>query len=153
MAWCLFHSSTWATHCSDVVMSGVASQITSLTSVYSTVYLGADQRKHQSSASMAFVRGIHRGPVNSPHKGPVMPKSNFIPFDGVIMHHGDVDQRVPRRIALTDHLLTIYQTESDKHEHPQHELFPLESSYLTPSGPNILRLHFRVIKLEMDTTS
>ena len=41
-------------------MSMIASQITSLTSVYSTVYLGADQRKHQSSASLAFVRGIHR---------------------------------------------------------------------------------------------
>ena len=52
-------------------MSAMASQITSLTIVYSTVYTGADQRKHQSSASLAFVRGIHRWPVNSPHKGPV----------------------------------------------------------------------------------
>ena len=42
-----------------------------LTIVYSTVYLGADRRKHQSSASLTFVRGIHRWPVNSPHKGPV----------------------------------------------------------------------------------
>ena len=42
-----------------------------LTIVYSSVYSGADQRKHQSSASLAFVRGIPRGPVNSPHKGPV----------------------------------------------------------------------------------
>ena len=41
-------------------MGGVASQITSLTIVYSTVYWDADQRKHQSSASLAFVRGIHR---------------------------------------------------------------------------------------------
>ena len=41
----------------------------------STVYSGADQRKHQSSASLAFVRGIHRWPVNSPHKGPVTRKS------------------------------------------------------------------------------
>ena len=37
---------------------------------YSTVYSGIDQRQHQSSASPAFVRGIHRGPVNSPHKWP-----------------------------------------------------------------------------------
>ena len=44
------------------------SQITSLTTVYSTFYSGEDQRKHQSSASLAFVRGIHRWPVNSPHK-------------------------------------------------------------------------------------
>ena len=45
----------------DVIMGAIVSQITSLTIVYSTVYLGADQRKHQSSASLAFVRGIHRG--------------------------------------------------------------------------------------------
>ena len=52
----------------------MASQITSLTIVYSTVYSGADQRKHQSSASLAFVRGIHQGAVNSPHKWPVTRK-------------------------------------------------------------------------------
>ena len=51
-------------------MSAMASQITSLTIVYSTTYSGTDQRKHQSSASLAFVRGIHRRTVNSPHKGP-----------------------------------------------------------------------------------
>ena len=56
---------------------------TSLTIVYSTVYTGADQRKHQSSASLAFVWGIHRGPVNSPHKWPVTRK--MFPFDDVIM--------------------------------------------------------------------
>ena len=61
----------------------MASQITSLTVVYSTGYSGSDQRKHQSSASLAFVRGIHRWPVNSPHKGPVTRKT--FPFDGVIM--------------------------------------------------------------------
>ena len=49
-------------------MEAMASEIISLTIVYSTVYSGADQRKHQSSASLAFVRGIHRWPVNSPHK-------------------------------------------------------------------------------------
>ena len=41
-------------------MTTIASQITSLTAVYSTVYSDADQRKHQSSASLAFVPGIHR---------------------------------------------------------------------------------------------
>ena len=61
----------------------IASQITSLTIVYSTVYSDADQRKYQSSASLAFVRGIHRGPVNSPHKWPVTRK--MFPFDDVIM--------------------------------------------------------------------
>ena len=68
---------------SDVIMGALASQITSLTTVYSTVYSDADQRKHQSSASLAFVRGFHRGPVNSPHKWPVTRK--MFPFDDVIM--------------------------------------------------------------------
>ena len=70
-------------HYSDAIMSAMASQITSITIVYSAVHSGADQRKHQSSASLAYVRGIHRGPVNSPHKWPVTRK-NF-PFDDVIM--------------------------------------------------------------------
>ena len=61
-------------HYNDVIMGTIASQITSLTIVYWTVYSGADQRKHQSSASLAFVRGIHRWPVNSPHKWPVTRK-------------------------------------------------------------------------------
>ena len=70
-------------HYNDVTMSKIASQITSLTIVYSTVYSGPDQTKHQSSASLAFVRGIHRGPVNSPHKWLVTRK--MFPFDDVIM--------------------------------------------------------------------
>ena len=70
-------------HCSDVTMSPMASQITSPTIVYSTVYSGTDQRKHQSPVSLAFVRGIHRSPVNSPLKGPVTQK--MFPFDDVIM--------------------------------------------------------------------
>ena len=57
--------------------------ITRLTIVYSTVYSDADQRKHQSSASLAFVRGIHRGPVNSPNKWSVTRK--MFPFGDVIM--------------------------------------------------------------------
>ena len=47
-------------HHNDVIMTTMSSQITSLTVVCSTVYLDADQRKHQSSASLAFVWGIHR---------------------------------------------------------------------------------------------
>ena len=66
----------------DGIMSTIASQITSPTIVYSTIYSGADQRKHRSSASLAFVQGIHRGPVNSPHKWPVTRK--MFPFDDVI---------------------------------------------------------------------
>ena len=74
----------WIQHYNDVIISPTASQITSLTIAYSTVYAGADQRKHQSSASLAFVRGIHRWPVNSPHKGPVTRK--VFPFDDVNMN-------------------------------------------------------------------
>ena len=70
-------------HYCDVIMVAMASQITSLTVVYSTVHAGADQRKHQSSASLAFVRWIHLWPVNSPHKGPVTRK--MFPFDDAIM--------------------------------------------------------------------
>ena len=73
-------------------MTTITSQITSLAIVYSIVYSDADQRKHQSSASLAFVWGIHRdrefvgnspGPVNSPHKGPATRK--MFPFNDVIM--------------------------------------------------------------------
>ena len=60
-------------HDNDVIMSAMASQISSLTIIYSTVYSGTDQRKLQSSASLAFVRGIHRWPVN-----PVIPLKNTL---------------------------------------------------------------------------
>ena len=62
-------------------MSVMVSQITSLTIVY--FIQGAAQNKHQGSASLAFVRGIPRWPVNSPHKGPVT--RTMFPFDDVIM--------------------------------------------------------------------
>ena len=70
-------------HYNVIIMDTMASEITSLPIVYSTIYSGADQRKHQSSASLAFVWGSHRGPVNSPHKWPVTRK--MFPFDDVIM--------------------------------------------------------------------
>ena len=57
--------------------------ITGVSIAYSTVCSGANQRKHQSSASLAFARGIHLWPVNSPHKGPATRK--MFPFDDVIM--------------------------------------------------------------------
>ena len=70
-------------HYNDVIIGAIASKITILTIVYSTVYSDADQRKRQSSASLAFVRGIQRRPVNSPHKWSVTRK--MIPFGDVIM--------------------------------------------------------------------
>ena len=60
-------------HYSGVIMSAMASQITGFSIAYSTVCSGSDQRKHQSSASLAFVRGIHLSPVNSPH--PLKPEA------------------------------------------------------------------------------
>ena len=82
------HEATRGTHQHNigVITTTMASQVISLTVVYSTVYSDVDQRKHQSSASLAFVRGIHRGPVNSPHKWPVTRK--MLPFDDVIMIRG-----------------------------------------------------------------
>ena len=76
-------SVTCQTHDNYVIMSAMTSQITSLTIVYSTVDSGTDQRKHQSSASLAFVRGIYRWLVNSPHKEPVTRK--MFPFNDVII--------------------------------------------------------------------
>ena len=64
-------------------MGTMASQITNLTIIYSTVYSGVDQSKNQSSASLAFVGGIHQWPVNSLHKWPVTQK--MFPFDDFIM--------------------------------------------------------------------
>ena len=70
-------------HYSDVMMGAMTSQITGGLTVCSTVCSGADQRKHQSSASLAFVTGIHRWPEVSPHKGPITRK--IFSFSGIIM--------------------------------------------------------------------
>ena len=74
----------WQPTLCDVTMGTMESQITNLTIVYSTVYSGADQRKWQSSGSLAFVQGIHRSLVNSLHKWPVTRK--MFPFDDVILN-------------------------------------------------------------------
>ena len=87
------------TYYNDVIMGVIASQITSLTSVYSTIYSGVDQRKHQSSALLAFVRGIHRGPVNFPHNWPVTRK--MFSFDDVIMRK---DTLKPLKVVNFDSL-------------------------------------------------
>ena len=70
-------------HYNDAIMSSIASRITSFTIVDSSVYSVTAQRKHQSSASLAFVRGIHRWPVNSPQKR--ASNAENVPFDDVIM--------------------------------------------------------------------
>ena len=84
-------------HYNDVIMNTMASQITSLTMVYSTVYSRRRSKKNQSSASLAFVRIIHRWSVNSPHKGPVTRKMS--PFDDVIMPEiNDYDNIFPMSV-------------------------------------------------------
>ena len=100
-------STTSVLHYDDVIMGAMASQITILTIVYSTVYSNADQRKHQSSASLAFVRGIHRGPVNSPHKWSVTRK--IFPFDDVIMDQGEIWTRhLPMMFVVTGQQCTCH---------------------------------------------
>ena len=103
-------------------MDTIASQITSLTIVYSTVYSDADQRKYQSSSSLAFGRGIHQRPVNSPHNWPVTRK--MFQFDDVIMvyakgsHQSEVEsglsnelaQRRPPFTHSADEMAAISQT-------------------------------------------
>ena len=65
-------------------MGAIESLISSVSIVCLTVCSGVDHRKHQSSASLDFVRRIRRWPVYSPHKGPVTRK--MFPFDDIIMH-------------------------------------------------------------------
>ena len=66
-------------------MGAMATEITNLTIVYSTVYSGTDERKHQRTASLAFVLLINRWPVNSLHKSQVTRK--MFPLDNVIISH------------------------------------------------------------------
>ena len=91
-------------------MGAISFQITSLMIVYSAVYSDADQSKHQSSASLAFVQGIHREPVNSPHKWPVTRK--MFPFDDVIMSMGELalakQQRAQQNIDRMHNFYVIY---------------------------------------------
>ena len=94
LQWSIHTSTDWIIliywHYSDVIMGTMTYQITSLTIVYSA---GAVQRKHQSFASLAFVQGIHRWQVNSPHKWPVTRK--MLPFDDVIMIYQMTDWIIP----------------------------------------------------------
>ena len=77
------HGTQGAFRCNDIIIGAMVSQITGVSIVYSTVCSGADQRKHQSSASLAFMREIRRWPLNSPHKRLAMRK--MFPFDDIIM--------------------------------------------------------------------
>ena len=73
-------------HNIDVIMGAMTSQFTGVSIVFPVVCSGADQRKHQRSASLAFVWGIQRWRLVSRHKGPVMRK--MFPFNDIIMKQG-----------------------------------------------------------------
>ena len=123
-------------------MSAMSSQINSLTVVYSIVYLSADQRKHQSSALLAFVRGIHRWPVNPPHKGPVTRKKVSIWW----RHHA-------KRTVPNDCYLVVQSTFIlSEHYHPQ--------TITTYQKAHIFALHvlhvvfmILILYLNLDTTT
>ena len=94
-------------HYTNVIMGAITSQITSLTIVYSTVYSDADQRKQHSSASLAFVWGTHRRPMNSPHKWSVTRK--MFPFDDVIM----TKAVLPRRLLTVAQIMVVIGAPGD----------------------------------------
>ena len=85
-------------------MSIMASQITDVSIAYSTVCSGAYQRKHQILAWLAFVRGIHRWPVNSPHRG--WSTWEMFPFDDIIMwtNFGGTARKRSHWVACIIHL-------------------------------------------------
>ena len=115
----------------------MASQITSVSVVYSTVCSGAD-KKNQSSASLAFVRGIHLWPVNSPHKRPVT--REMFPFDDVIVeliwhqptNHGIVLAYIKVQILILDKR-------------------PMPPSTLVSEAPEIMLMAQRTVRPTRDT--
>ena len=81
-------------------MTMMASQITSLTLVYSTVYSDADQRKYQSSASLAFVWGIHRDRWIPHTKGQLRGKCFYLMTSSCWKEYGDHRNRNTRKTNL-----------------------------------------------------
>ena len=117
---------TWW-HYSDVIMSPMASQWTGFSIVYSTVCPGPDQRKHQSSMSLTFVRGINRWSVNSRHKGSGTPK--MFPFDDVMMDVGKIgwDLPAPKHNIQCNAVITGQSSWKSSQKTPHSS--PVRSSY------------------------
>ena len=108
-------------------MGTMASEITSLTIVYSTVYSSVDQAKYQSFMSLAFVQGIHQWPVNSPHRGPVTRK--MFSFDDVIMWHWHIlGSRVVTYINIWLYLILMHLTGILIHHQTENEHYHMWSS-------------------------
>ena len=126
IAWCY---QTQNYNYRDVIMSMIASQITGIMIVNSTICLGSDERKHQSSASLAFVRGIPRWLVNSPHKGPGMRK--MFPFDDVIMTWINADRSLIA-YGITNNLWVNKSLRKSKVRHHQYldSIFIIITFYL-----------------------
>ena len=124
-------------HYSDVIVITMSSQITSLTIVYSIVYSGADQRKHQSSASLAFVRGIHSSPVNSPHKRPVTRK--MFPVDDVILPKSNLTYLPPNAPSI------LFPTVSQPVDRIQRLKIAIVQSYFSVAMMLYLHVIFGVI--------
>ena len=101
--WCVYPY-----HYSDVIIGAMASQITSITIVYSTAYSYADPINHQSSASLAFVRGIHRWPVNSPHKWPVKRKCFHLMMSSWLFRVGCTKAPYFNFCVMDIHNVTMY---------------------------------------------
>ena len=75
LSWVLMDSQVYY---NDVILSAI---------VYSNVYWATDQRKHHSSASLAFARGIHRWPVNSPQRASNAEKMSIWQRHHDLLHH------------------------------------------------------------------
>ena len=132
-----------AVHHCDIIMGAMASQIAKLTIVYWTVYSGADQRKHQSSASLAFVRGIHRWPVNYPHTWPVTRK--MFPFNDVIMswsvqHRGIFHRAIWRWDTIKVRKIWMICQAENGAKYILYFCRPEESSHIWYNWPNQLPL-------------
>ena len=115
-------------HYSGVILCAVASQITGVSIVCSTVWSSTDQRKYQSSASLAFVKGIHLWPVDSPHKGPVtrkcfhlMTSSWWLASERYRVMHSipSWPKRMKRNSSLTHVLLKFIDSHTFKPQDPQ----------------------------------
>ena len=113
-------------------MSAMVPQVTGVSSVCPTVGSSAVKRKHQSSASLAFVRVIHRWPVNSPHNRPVTRK--MFPFDDVM------NVRIFEEENFKEHTYTIIGSgeATVSTMHFNYEIYPdsrVHGAYLGPTWP------------------
>ena len=90
-------------HYSDVIMSMMASHTTGILVVYWNVCSGADKKNTKAPRHLAFVRGIHRWTVSTPHQGPVTRK--MFPFDNVIMYTTWWAHSIKRSNRLFSHIM------------------------------------------------